>query len=289
MFSRIGVLRSAVFVVLALLLAVGAAVAMPRGLIRSSDFSRIYWVDRFGVSHIVPDTGIIRIYFPNDIIKEISWSDFLKLPKGGPITDATPPEFYDSAKTRITMKSPPVDLPESGPPAATIRTIETALGSPPLVKKTTVKSPQGSTTTVQTLAGASSSLPPDDLLPATVEKRVVTTKTAPQVVEKKTEIITQPARVQRTTEVSTPDVVQERTELVTPAQVEQRLVTVPPRVVERRIERSFGAAPLIERHVETGVSETRVIETRTLRPLILERKVETVTPGYVEEESTYEY
>lgn len=291
MISRYGVLRLAALLVLTSFLTAGVVNAMVRGLIRSSDFSKIYWVDRFGVSHLVPDTGIIRIYFPSDVIKEIAWSDFMKLPKGGPITAGTPPEFYDSAKTRITMKSPPAMMPSSASPSATIRTIETAMGAPPVVQKTTtVESPGGSTTTVQTSEGA---LPQtqrsDDLLPATVQKRVVTTRTAPQVVEKKTEVITQPARVERTTTVSTPDVVQERTETVTPALVEKRVSVVPERVVERRIETGLGAAPIVERHVETGLGETRVIETRTERPVIVERRIETITPGYVLEESGYEY
>lgn len=321
MTTRIRIPRLATSLGLALLVAAGAVVAIPRGLIRSSDFSKIYWVDKFGVSHIVPDTGLIPTYFPNDIIKEIAWNDFMKLPKGGPITAATPPEFYDTATTRITMKTPAVVVPSSAPPPATVRTIERAMGAPPVVKKTeTVRSPGGTTTTIETAHGA----PPlskeaDDLLPATLEKRVETIRAMPQVVEKKTEVVTKSPVIRRITEVSTPDVVQQRTELITPSAVERKFSFVPSRVVEqrvetslgaapiverkvvrsygpapvveRRIETSYGAAPFVERRIETGLGAAPVIETETVttNPVIMERRVETLMPGLVEEDSNFEY
>ncbi len=108
--------------------------AAPRGLIRSSDYSQIYWVDRFGVSHNVSDTGMIPIYFKNDRIKEIAWDEWMKIPKGGPITAGTPPEFYNTSTTRINLRGTGIPKPFN----ATTTTSYRAVRTKPLVETKTV-------------------------------------------------------------------------------------------------------------------------------------------------------
>ncbi len=206
-------------IVLALAPMIGPASlqAFPKGLVRSSDFSQIYWVDRFGVSHNVSDTGMIPVYFKNDRIKEIAWEDWMRIPKGGPITAATPPEFYDTSMTRINLQGTGVPDPYN---ATTITSYKTVV-SDPLVETQTVttRAPvhitskvlrhyQTSPTGQLQVTNGSAILDVQEQQPGTSTTVVRSTETMSPVENRTNETTTRQTVTRRQVEVMTPEVTQ---------------------------------------------------------------------------------
>lgn len=268
-----------ILLILAPMIGTSSLQAFPKGLIRSSDFSQIYWVDRFGVSHNVSDTGMIPVYFKNDRIKEIAWEDWMRIPKGGPITAATPPEFYDTSTTRINLQGTGVPNPYN---ATTTTSYRTVLTQPRVeTQTTTTRTPARITSRIlrdyqpdplgrMQVTNGSSILDVREQ-PGTSTTVVRHTETMNPVMGQTEETSTRQTVTQREVQVMTPEVTQIGTErMPSTARQEQRTVTTyanAPRAEQRttttvtspannqRTVTTYGTSPDGDRRTTTTVTD----------------------------------
>lgn len=273
MFKTTSFLRAlAILLALAPMIGPTTLQAFPKGLIRSSDFSQIYWVDRFGVSHNVSDTGMIPVYFKNDRIKEIAWEDWMRIPKGGPITAATPPEFYDTSMTRINQQGTGVPDPYNATTTTSYKTVATD----PLVETQTVttrapvriiskvlRNYQASPTGQLQVTNGSAILDIQNELPNTSTTVVRSTETMAPIENQTNETTTRQTVTQRQVEVMTPEVTQIGTaHMPLTARQERRTTTTVTRPADsdRTVTTYSSDTPLA---ILSGDGDSTRTETRT--------------------------
>jgi hypothetical protein len=80
---------------LALFAATGEALAAREGLVRVTGSSQIYWVDPSGERHRVANRHDLEHFFAGESIRRISDDELQDIPLGRPISESTPPEYFD--------------------------------------------------------------------------------------------------------------------------------------------------------------------------------------------------
>lgn len=176
----------------------------------------------------------------------------MRIPKGGPITAATPPEFYDTATTRINLQGTGVPNPYN---ATTTTSYKTVLTQPQVeTQTTTTRTPARITSRIlrnyqpdplgrMQVTNGSSILDVREQQPGTSTTVVRHTETMSPVTGQTEETSTRQTVTQREVQVMTPEVTQIGTErMPSTARQEQRTVT------------TYANAPRAEQRTTTTVT-----------------------------------